>query len=122
MKQFLAETALLKGINHPCIIKVDGLYRYEGNFYLVMEYCRGSDLKDLLKIKPTSEKYFACIIKQILGALAYLHSLNIVHRDIKPEKVVFLNKITERINEYQPIKMIDFGTAIKMKYKFQHQE
>lgn len=57
-------------------------------------------------------------MRQLLGALAYLHSLNIVHRDIKLDNIVFLNEITEEyLDEFHPIKIIDFGTAVQMQYK-----
>jgi len=87
-----------------------------------MEYCRGGDLNDLTKIKSKTEKVIASIMRQVLGALTYLHSLDIVHRDIKIDNIVFLNPATEEsIKGEMPIKIIDFGTAVKMKYKFEHQ-
>lgn len=50
----------------------------------------------------------AYYIKRILGAVAYLHSLNIVHRDIKPNNVVLSTKVC-----LADIKLIDFGLSAK---------
>ena len=50
-QQFLAETSLLKGISHPSIIKVYDLCQSKGDYYVVMEYCKGGDLKTISKIK-----------------------------------------------------------------------
>lgn len=55
-------------------------------------------------------------MKQIFRALSYMHSLNIVHRDLKLENIVFLNT-KENESNFIPIKIIDFGTAVKSQYK-----
>ena len=56
-------------------------------------------------------------MKQLFRALAYMHSLNIVHRDIKLENIVFLKETVEFQEEYIPIKIIDFGTAVHSPFK-----
>ena len=94
------------------------LYRYEKHYYVVMEYCRGGSVTEYKsKIKNSPEIVTAHIIRQVLAALNYLHSLSIVHRDIKIDNIVFLDKVTDlNIESNIPIKIIDFGTAQKMKY------
>ncbi len=52
-------------------------------------------------------------MKQLLGALAYMHSLNMIHRDIKLDNIVFLPCGEECIS----IKIIDFGTAVQTRHK-----
>ena len=86
-----------------------------------MEYCKGGSLNDYQdKVKGKLEKFVSGIIRQLLRALNYLHSLNIVHRDIKIDNMVFLRPLTrENLATSIPIKIIDFGTAVKMKYPFQ---
>jgi calcium-dependent protein kinase len=55
-------------------------------------------------------------MKQLLSALAYMHSLNIIHRDIKLDNVVFLPSGEQSIS----IKIIDFGTAVQTADKVVH--
>lgn len=55
-------------------------------------------------------------MKQLLSALAYMHSLNIIHRDIKLDNVVFLPSGEHSIS----IKIIDFGTAVQTTHKVVH--
>lgn len=120
--QFLAETSLLKKISHPSIIKVYDLYSYDNNYYVVMEYCKGGAITNYTKkIRFNEETIVLNIMKQLLGSLSYLHSLEIVHRDIKIDNLVFLNEVTtENILDYMPVKIIDFGTSVKMKFKIQN--
>ena len=76
-----------------------------------MEYCNGGSVVELInKINPKSEVIIANIMRQLLRALSYLHSLNIIHRDIKLENIVFLNGDH---SDCIPIKIIDFGAAVK---------
>jgi serine/threonine protein kinase len=82
-----------------------------------MEYCKGGSLIDFAKkIKKINEEILASIMKQLLSALAYLHKQGIVHRDIKLENIVFLEIVHKNnVKDYLHIKIIDFGTAIKLK-------
>ena len=58
-----------------------------------------------------TEKQVARVISQVNSAINYLHMNNIMHRDVKPENILFVES-----GEYRCIgrvKLIDFGTAIK---------
>ena len=87
----LQETSILNTLSHPFITNKLGAMVTPGCLILVMEYCPGGDLFDVLhKRKPS---YFdvpnaQILSSQILLALEYLHSLTIVHRDLKLENVL----------------------------------
>ena len=120
--EFLKEMTLLSRLNHPAIIKLYDLFHCRNKYFVVMEYCRGGAIVDILrKCKKKSEKIIANILKQLLGALAYMHSLNIVHRDIKLDNMVFLNKVdTLEGDQFIPVKIIDFGTAVHCRHRSVH--
>lgn len=94
-------------VDHPSIIKFYETYRDAVYFHIVMEYCEGGELFDMLeRLKKFPELDAAKIIKQILSALRHLHDKNVAHRDLKPENVIFEKKGGE-----MNIKLIDFGLS-----------
>ena len=107
---FKSEITILMDIDHPNIIKIFEYYSDESNYYIITEYVSGCELYDfILKAKKFTEKQAAIILYQILSALNYLHSKNIVHRDVKSENIL----ITSDLN----IKLIDFGMSVKVDNK-----
>lgn len=70
---------------------------------IVMEYIDGCTLKEFLELEHSSDVYRK-ILAEILDAMAYYHSKQIIHRDIKPENIL----ITRNGNN---VKIIDFGLS-----------
>ena len=106
---FEIEINILKSVDHPNIIKLHQVYLDENFVYLIEDYCKGGDLFDYIKMQRYfSEKKAASIMIQLLSALNHLHCQKIVHRDIKPDNIVFTESKSNEIF----IKLIDFGTSI----------
>ncbi len=106
------EIEILKTLNHPDIVKIIEFYGTEEAYYIVNEYCSEGELFDKA-IGHLSETQISVIFKQILSGLSYLHSKNIVHRDLKLENILISDKeyIELTGEEYFDIKIIDFGNA-----------
>ena len=106
------EIEILKSLNHPDIVKIIEFYGTDEAYYIVNEYCAGGELYDKA-IGYMSETQISVIFKQILSGLSYLHSKNIVHRDLKLENILISDKEYVEITgeEYFDIKIIDFGNA-----------
>lgn len=101
------EVDILCKLNHPNIMQIYEYYDDDKNFYIVSELCSGGELiEKITKLGAFSEKDAAFVMKQILGALYYIHSNNVVHRDIKPENIVLDDK-----SDHPVIKLIDWGGA-----------
>jgi serine/threonine protein kinase len=78
-----------------------------GTVSLVMELIEGGDLFDRVSAKKRfGEDEASLIMAEILDVLGYLHSLGVVHRDVKPENICFAAKGTET-----GLRLIDFGYA-----------
>ena len=106
------EIEILKNLNHPDIVKIIEFYGTEEAYYIVNEYCSGGELYDKA-VNHLSETQISVIFKQILSGLSYLHSKNIVHRDLKLENILISDKEYVEVTgeEYYDIKIIDFGNA-----------
>jgi serine/threonine-protein kinase len=108
-ERFVNEARRGMRLRHPHIAGVhDFAVCSDGTGYIVMEYVHGLNLNELLQTKgPLSVPLVGAIAMQTLDALDYLHSENIVHRDISPD-----NLILTTTPDGQPfVKLIDLGIS-----------
>jgi len=103
------EIRLLMLVNHPKIIKLKEFFETRDKLYIVQEYCAGGSLSDMIRREKKegglSETRAKNIFIQLLQAVNYLHSLNIVHRDIKSENVLLKERYTD------DVRLLDFGLS-----------
>ena len=83
--QFIREVKIQMFLNHPNIIKMFGCFHDATNIYIILEVGTGGQLyHQLKKAQPLPEPRIAFIMKQVCEAVNEIHSLRIIHRDIKP--------------------------------------
>ncbi|XP_034244489.1 maternal embryonic leucine zipper kinase-like isoform X2 [Thrips palmi] len=100
------ELDALQTLSHHHISQLYQVLETESHFFLVVEYCSGGELFDhIVEKNRLSEKEARAAFRQIVSAVAYLHSLGFVHRDLKPENVL----LDKDLN----MKLIDFGLCAK---------
>lgn len=105
------EIDILRSLDHPNIIRVYEYFEDSKKFYIVMEKCNGGELfEEIIKRQNFGESHAATILQQLFSTLAYLHDRKIIHRDIKPENILL-----EESHDIMNIKLIDFGTAVRLK-------
>ncbi len=93
------EIRILKGLDHPNIMKLYEFYEDAKNFYLISEFCdQGDLLQKMRKLKSLSEVVVQFLMSKILNAVSYLHQKNILHGDIKMENIL-LNTTTRKIKK-----------------------
>ncbi|XP_015419220.1 PREDICTED: serine/threonine-protein kinase 33 isoform X3 [Myotis davidii] len=109
------EVNILKSVKHEHIIHLEQVFETPKKMYLVMELCEDGELREILKRKEHfSENETRWIIQSLASAIAYLHSNDIVHRDLKLENIMVKSSFTDANNEMNlNIKVTDFGLAAK---------
>ncbi|PNW80428.1 hypothetical protein CHLRE_07g317300v5 [Chlamydomonas reinhardtii] len=107
-KQIQREVAFLADCNHPNVVRYLGSYRLSGELWIVMEYCGGGSVSDLLSAgrAPLPEELIAHICCESLKGLAYLHGLGKVHRDIKCGNILLTSS--------GDVKIADFGVSAQL--------
>ena len=100
----MVERNMLLEMSHPFILNMHYAFQTEHNLYLILDYVNGGDLfQHLSKKGYMSEKAARYYGAQVVLALEYVHSQNIVYRDLKPENLL--------IDSDGNIKMADFGIS-----------
>ena len=87
-ERFLREAKIIAQLSHPNIVSVYDVGIHQGCHYLSMEYHAGGDLKAKITQGITLNEAQR-IVRQIAEALDYAHSEGYVHRDVKPENILF---------------------------------
>ena len=106
------EIDILSKLDHPNIVKIIEFYSTPKAYYIITDFCSFCELYNQLKHEYT-ENQLAVLFYQVLSGLSYLHSKNIVHRDLKLENILIseIEKDNNTNDKYFWVKIIDFGTA-----------
>ncbi|NWW69873.1 CAMKV protein, partial [Climacteris rufus] len=88
------EIIILKMVKHPNILQLVDVYITRKEYFIFLELATGREVFDwILDQGYYSEKDTSNVIRQVLEAVAYLHSLKIVHRNLKLENLVYYNRL-----------------------------
>lgn len=108
IERFRREVMAVRNLSHPNTIRIyDFRDRADGMLYYVMEYIKGSTLKDLIKEAPIPVRRVKHVLRQVLKSLSEAHSYGIIHRDLKPANIM----LAELHGETDYVKVVDFGIA-----------
>ena len=109
-KQFLSrfrrEARAIAALRHPNILTIYDYGEQQGIAYIVMEYVPGGTLKAHLTGQPMEWPDAATLIIPVGRALAYAHSQNIVHRDVKPANVLLARPDWPLLADFGLVKLI----------------
>ncbi len=101
--RFTREICVLAGLSHPNIAPLYTAFHHDGQMVMILEYVEGMNLRERLAAGIRLDEA-ASYGRQILGALEYAHSREVIHRDIKPSNIMVMPD--------GRVKLLDFGLAL----------
>jgi eukaryotic-like serine/threonine-protein kinase len=105
-ERFLREIRVLASLSHPHIARLNTAFKVDDQIAMVMEFIEGEDLHWKLRSKWAGRAVEGIeYIRQVLSALEYAHTRDVIHRDIKPSNIM--------ITAESQAKLLDFGMAFK---------
>lgn len=120
VKRFKREVTAMEAVSHPNIIKVLGhgvdADSPDGLPFVVLEYLRGQELRDLLSADGALDPARAGrLAREVASALVEVHAAGLIHRDLKPENLF----VQEAPNPqgHERLKLLDFGIARRQEVK-----
>jgi len=103
-RRFRTEVEVLSWLDHPSLVRLCDRGLHDGRPYLVMELVDGPSLANVIDDGPLPVTRTVSIGRQLAQGLAHAHALDIVHRDVKPENILFEA-------DTQHARLADFGIA-----------
>jgi serine/threonine protein kinase/N-acetylneuraminic acid mutarotase len=99
------EIDILKKCSHQNIVCYYGTCQLKNTLWILMDFCDIGSVRDMIELcnKPLKEDQIAYVLQQSLQGLLYLHSMNIIHRDVKAGNIL--------LDGLGAVKIADFGVS-----------
>lgn len=110
-ERFLKEGRIIAQFQHPQIITIYDFGSHDSCHYFSMEYLPKGTLAQQIEQGLDLERALD-IIKSLAGALAYAHKRGVIHRDIKPQNILFRQDDTPVLSDFGIAKIIDADTQL----------
>ncbi|MGH0118948.1 UNVERIFIED_CONTAM: hypothetical protein FKN15_002736 [Acipenser sinensis] len=107
LEDYMVEIDILASCDHQYIVKLLDAFYFENQLWIMIEFCPGGavDATMLELDRGLTEPQIKVICRQMLEALVYLHSMKIIHRDLKAGNIL--------LTQDGDIKLADFGVSAK---------
>lgn len=114
ISRFFEEARIVNNVKHANIVDIVDFVDTESprRVAYIMEYVEGPSLSQALKRHDFTPVQALNICRQIAGALAAVHKINVVHRDLKPANILLMEEPEKSdYSSFPSVKVVDFGIA-----------
>jgi serine/threonine protein kinase len=108
---FKREAIAIANLHHENIVNVYDIAQEGRNHFIVMEFIEGISLSKIIRIHELPLEMALNIAIQICDAVSYIHKNGVIHRDIKPDNIIFLGEGQAKLLDFGYAKLTDFGSA-----------
>lgn len=111
------EIMVMRQVDHPHIVRLRRWYEDMQRIYLVMDYCQGGTLRAVVldfknQQRGIKENWTRTVITHVLQAMAYCHSMRLIHKDLKDENIMLLRSADRGLTDDEPFAVIiDLGIS-----------
>jgi serine/threonine protein kinase/CheY-like chemotaxis protein len=106
LARFLREYRIVGSIRSPYVGRIFDYGSSNSTAYILMEYLAGGDLRSYFSERQVNQGRILTIFRQVMVALRDIHAAGVVHRDLKPQNIMFRHD--------RSVAVVDFGIAKKM--------
>ena len=110
--RFKREARIVAQLSHPCIVPLFDVGEHQSRCYLAMEYLPGGNLRQRLLDGPLSAQEASRICTALCAALDLAHRNGFVHRDIKPDNILFREDGTPVLTDFGIARALDHGQSM----------
>ncbi len=110
-KRFLKEGRIIAHLSHPNIVTVHDIGAFDNYHYMALEYAGAGNLTQRIQQGLSVEQTLA-IVRKIASALGYAHARGFIHRDVKPENILFRDSETPVLSDFGIAKAMDSSTQM----------
>lgn len=106
IRRFRKEAISHSRIDHPGVVTIYTVQECDGRLFIAMEFMQGGDLSEAIKSEMAEDRIVATL-KSVASALQATHEINIIHRDVKPENILFKSDGTAKLSDFGIARSVD---------------
>ena len=111
LERFLNEGRIVAALRHPHIITIFDIGATDDVVYMSMEYVDGGDLKDKIRLGCNEDEALN-VVENIASALDFAHDEGVIHRDVKPANILYMNDGTPLLSDFGIAKQTKIDTEL----------
>lgn len=107
-----AEKKILTSVSHPFIVQLFGTFQDQTSIYMMLDFVNGGELHTYIQLQAgqVDVEVARLITAELFIALEYLHSMNIVHRDVKPSNILLTSDGHSKLTDFGFAKIVEGRT------------